>query len=129
MSKVLSRSGPILTLLASLVTGLYINVLSEKIYSGESWDRIFLRMGWWNLLAILWILLLMAVVYQAITESRKRSKSIHLLTKSIENHFDTLQGRLVRVLFELLVRSTNFPIKKRKFNMHIFVHERMDGKD
>jgi hypothetical protein len=106
-----------------------MNILASKIYSGEPWESVFFRLGWWNLLVVLWIILFSATVYQAVTEPNRRSRFFQSLLTKVRQRYSKLYEHAVRNLCELLVKTTSFPTLKKKFNLHIFVHRNIDGRD
>lgn len=120
---------PVIIVLTSVLSSLYVNVFSNAIYAGDSWSTVIVHLGFWNLLIPLWLVLVIFAAYQTLVEPSKRAKSLNNLVALLGDHNKQTDSAILSSVFSLLLKSANFRTTDKKLNIHIFVHKVIQGRD
>ena len=114
----------LLPLANTIITGIFVGLIANKLYGGEHWDKILIRLGWWNLIIPIWLSLIILTIYR----SKKIRSEIKNTQLSILKDFENLAEFVVKNLFKLLVETAIYPQKSAGLNIQIFFRGEVDGK-
>jgi len=106
----------ILPLANTITTGIFIGLVANILYSGGDWSIIINRLGWWNLITPLWLILIILNI-QRYSNIRKDEKNIKL---EILEDFEKKREHIIENLFKILIDTTIYPRKSASINVHIF---------
>ncbi len=119
-----SKIPSVLILLGNTVlTGVLVSVVANIISTGVGWEVIVIRLGWWNLLLVAWLLLLVFSIRRSDVERTEAEKFKSLISQK----FQDLVVQVVKSLFELSVKTIMYPEETRGFNIHLFLREDRQG--
>ena len=107
MSKTLDS---LLALIASLISGLFIAIIANKIYiNDKTWIEVIAMLKWWNLLFVLWFLI-MVMIYV-----RNRNEKKQYIIKS-----ERLKIEEINALIQITIESIMFPNRNGPINVHLY---------
>ena len=114
----------LLPLANTIITGIFVSLIANILYSGEDWSKILIRLGWWNVAIPIWLSLIILNIYRY----RKIRDEIKDTQLRILKDFKNLTELVVRNLFKLLIETAIYPQKSASLNIHIFFRGIVNGK-
>lgn len=114
----------ILPLINTILSGLVVGVVANKLYSGEEWSSVFGRLGWWHILVFAWFGVLIAEIFRA----RGTKTAVEKLISVFRTHERKTAQQIIQHLLEILGTSIIYPLKSAPLNIHLFLTDKIDGK-
>src|SRR5574341_647121 len=115
----------LLPLATSIVTGILVDIIGNKLYAGEQWNTVFTRLRWWNILVVLWFVLIILSIYRY---SRIRNQ-VEEVKLDLYINFQNIVVFVIRQLFKILAEASVYPKKNANLNIHIFFREIINDKE
>lgn len=107
-----------LSLMASLISSLFIAIVGGKIYTNDkTWIEVITMLGWWNLLFILWLLIMIVII------ARNKKEKDQFTIKS-----ERLKAEETNALIHLTIESIMYPNRNGHINVHIFFKDMVKKK-
>jgi len=114
----------ILPLANTITTGIFMGLVANILFSGGDWSSIIDKLGWWNLITPLWLILIILNI-QRYREIRKDVKNVRL---KILKDFENKRELIIENLFKILIETTIYPRKSASINVHIFFRDFIGNK-
>jgi len=115
----------LLPLATSIITAVFVGILSNILFTGEKFFVALGRLGLWNLLLPLWLIL----VVLSVTRTRKSRKDVDVAVADIRARFSELLLYTVNHLLELSAEAFVYSSKSARLNIHLFFRGEVEGKE
>ena len=98
-------------------TAVLTNLIASKIYEGKSWNEVFGKLGWWNLLMVVWALSAAVIVKRMLSIQQQEAQTLLKFRKLVLQH----TPRAVNLAFRLAAEKRLYPDRPGQINIHVFL--------